>query len=161
MRSALLDRSTPPAAGAVRLFHFPPFLRRRLANGLEVLAARRPAMPVLSLEMVVPAGAQNDPAGMAGLATLTGAVIDEGTRRRSSLEIAAHVEQLGGYLAIGTRDTWRPACCRTTAAPASSCSPRWRASRPSRRRRSSACAANAWARSCAAARTPPRSPRTS
>jgi hypothetical protein len=31
---APLDRSAPPPAGPLRLFHFPPFLRRTLANAL-------------------------------------------------------------------------------------------------------------------------------
>ncbi|HEX3527067.1 MAG TPA: pitrilysin family protein [Thermoanaerobaculia bacterium] len=101
MPAAVVDRSTPPAAGKLRPFHFPPFLRRRLPNGLEVLAARQPGVPLISLELMLPAGGQNDPAGKIGLATLTASAIDEGTRRRGAMEIAAEVEQLGGYLATG------------------------------------------------------------
>jgi zinc protease len=101
MPAALLDRSTPPPAGKLRPFHFPPFLRRRLPNGLEVLAARQPGVPLVSLELMLPAGGEHDPEGKAGLATLTASVIDEGTRRRSAMEIAADVERLGGYLTTG------------------------------------------------------------
>jgi len=101
MTAALVDRSTPPAPGKIRPFHFPPFLRRRLANGLEVLAARQPGVPLISLEMMLPAGGEHDPAGKLGLATLTASAIDEGTRRRGAMEIAADVERLGGYLATG------------------------------------------------------------
>jgi zinc protease len=101
MPAALLDRSTPPPAGRIKPFHFPPFLRRRLPNGLEVLAARQAGVPLVSLELVAPAGGQHDPAGQAGLATLTASVIDEGTARRSAMEIATDVERLGGYLTTG------------------------------------------------------------
>lgn len=101
MTSALLDRSVPPPAGRSRPFHFPPFLRHRLANGLEVLAGRVAGVPLVSLELVTPAGGQQDPPGKEGLAALTAGVIDEGTRRRNALEIAAHVEQLGGYFVAG------------------------------------------------------------
>ena len=101
MRSTVLDRSQPPAAGRLRPFIFPPFLRRKLPSGLEVLAARQPAVPLLSIDLVFPAGAQHDAPGRAGLATLTASVIDEGTRRRSSQEIASWVEQLGGFFASG------------------------------------------------------------
>lgn len=100
-RLALMDRSAPPPPGRSRPFHFPPFLRHRLANGLEVLAARLPGVPLISLELVTPAGGQQDPRGQEGLAALTAGAIDEGTRLRSSLEIAAHVERLGGYLTAG------------------------------------------------------------
>jgi zinc protease len=98
---SLLDRSAPPAAGRLRPFHIPPFLRQTLSNGLEVLAARLPVIPVISLELVTLAGGQQDPPGKEGLAALTAGVIDEGTRRRSSLEIAAYVERLGGHLVAG------------------------------------------------------------
>jgi zinc protease len=98
---ASLDRSAPPPAGPLRLFHFPPFLRRTLANGLEVLAARQPGVPLVSLELMVPGGGQHDPPGRAGLATLTASAIDEGTRRRNAMEIAAHLERLGGYFVTG------------------------------------------------------------
>jgi len=100
-KPALLDRSIPPAAGRSRPFHFPPFLRQTLANGLEVLAARLPGVPLVSLELVTPAGGQQDPRGREGLAALTAGVIDEGTERRTSPEIAAYVERLGGYFVAG------------------------------------------------------------
>jgi len=100
-RPALLDRSVPPAAGPVHPFHFPRFLRHKLANGLEVLAARLASVPLISLELVTPAGGQQDPRGQEGLAALTAGVIDEGTRQRNALEIAAYVERLGGYVVAG------------------------------------------------------------
>jgi len=101
VKTALLDRSVPPAPGRIRPFHFPPFLRRKLANGLEVLAARLPGVPLISLELVTPAGGQQDPRGKEGLAALTAGVIDEGTQRRTSLEVATYVERLGGYFVAG------------------------------------------------------------
>ncbi|HEY0512928.1 MAG TPA: pitrilysin family protein [Thermoanaerobaculia bacterium] len=96
-----VDRSAPPPAREIRAFRFPPVLRTRLPNGLTVVAARLPGLPLVSLEIVVPAGAQYDPADRTGVATLTASVIDEGTARRTSLEIAAVAERLGGYFTTG------------------------------------------------------------
>ncbi len=96
-----VDRTAPPPPGEVRPFRFPPFLRTRLANGLAVLAARLPGPPLLSIEMVSPAGGQFDAEGKEGIAAMTAAVLDEGTVRRSSIEIAATAERLGGYLTSG------------------------------------------------------------
>lgn len=93
-----LDRTQPPAAGAIRPFRFPQFLHTRLTNGLEVYTIRHGDVPLVSLELVVPAGGQFDPPARSGLATLTASLIDEGTRGGSALEIAARVERLGGYL---------------------------------------------------------------
>jgi zinc protease len=94
-----IDRSAPPLAGPIRPFRFPHFLRTRLSNGLAVLAARHSELPLVSMELLLPAGGQYDPEGQSGLASLTAAVLDEGTERRSSMEIAATAERLGGYFA--------------------------------------------------------------
>ena len=94
-----IDRSAPPRADAIRPFHFPHFLRTRLPNGLAVLAARHSELPLISMELLLPAGGQYDPEGQSGLASLTAAVLDEGTERRSAMEIATTAERLGGYFA--------------------------------------------------------------
>lgn len=96
-----VDRTAPPPPGEIRPFRFPPFLRTRLANGLAVLAARQPGPPLVSIELVSPAGGQFDPKGNVGIAAMTAAVLDEGTVRRSSMDIAATAERLGGYLVSG------------------------------------------------------------
>ncbi|HEY4561516.1 MAG TPA: pitrilysin family protein [Thermoanaerobaculia bacterium] len=96
-----VDRSAPPPPGEVHPFRFPPFLRSRLPNGLAVVAARLAGLPLVSLELIAPAGAQYEPEGRAGTATLTAGLLDEGTARRSALEIAATAERLGGYLLTG------------------------------------------------------------
>lgn len=100
-RRPRVDRSVPPPPGTIRPFLFPAFLRTRLSNGLTVFAARLAGVPLVSLELVVPAGGQYDPQGQEGLSTLTASVIDEGTVRLSSLEIAASLERLGGYVTTG------------------------------------------------------------
>ena len=97
-RSYAPDRGAPPPPGEAREFRFPGYLRHRLASGLTVLAARHPRAPLVSLELIFPAGAQQAPAERAGLAPLTGTLLDEGTPERSALEIAATIERLGGQL---------------------------------------------------------------
>jgi len=96
-----VDRSVAPPPGEAHPFRFPHFLRTRLPNGLAVVAARLAGLPLVSLELIAPAGAQYEPAESAGTATLTAGLLDEGTARRSALEIAATAERLGGYLTTG------------------------------------------------------------
>jgi zinc protease len=96
-----VDRTAPPPPGEIRPFRFPPFLRTRLPNGLAVSAARLPDVPLVSMEIVSPGGGQFDPDGQEGIAALTAALLDEGTTRRSALEIAATAERLGGYVTTG------------------------------------------------------------
>ncbi len=99
-----LDRSIPPPTAELKPLSFPPFEHHRLANGLHVYMASGNQTPLFQIALATPAGGQLDPLGSAGLATLTAALLDEGTAGRSALEIADVVERLGGYL--GTSADW-------------------------------------------------------
>jgi zinc protease len=101
MKTTVIDRSAPPPAGEVHPFHFPRFVRRRLPSGISAYAAQLPGVPLASVELLAAAGAQHDPAGREGLATLTAALLDEGAAGRNAMEIAGSVEQLGGQLVTG------------------------------------------------------------
>lgn len=91
-------RNAPPPGGELRPFRFPAFVKRTIPGGPTVYASRVAGVPLVSLELSTRAGALHDPIDRAGLATFTASLIDEGTRRRDSLEIAAWMERLGGYL---------------------------------------------------------------
>ena len=93
-----LDRSQPPAPQDRTPFRFPIGESSILDNGLEVVTLQRPASPACYAEMVLPAGAENEPADRPGLATFSVALMDEGTPTRSSTEMAAAVESVGGFL---------------------------------------------------------------
>lgn len=96
------DRTAAPPIGPVRPFDFPPFERLDLNDGLVLFAVRRGGTPLVFLELVTPAGASFDPEGRSGLAALTTAMIDEGTPGKTSREIAAAAERIGGYLSATT-----------------------------------------------------------
>lgn len=101
MKTTVIDRTAPPPSGEVHPFHFPRFLRHRLPSGVLAYAAQLPGVPLASVELLAAAGAQHDPAGREGLATLTAALLDEGAAGRSAMEIAGSVERLGGQLGTG------------------------------------------------------------
>ncbi len=102
-----IDRTKPPEPGASRPFHFPPFSRERLGNGLELILAPRTGMPLVEILLQLPAGAERNPLERPGLAALTASLVDEGTERRSGPEIATALERLGG--SIATRADWNSA----------------------------------------------------
>jgi zinc protease len=101
VRTIAIDRSAPPPPGEVHPFHFPHFVRRRLPSGVAAYAARLPGVPLASVDLLTAAGAQHDPAGREGLATLTAALLDEGAAGRNAMEIAGDIERLGGQLGTG------------------------------------------------------------
>lgn len=103
MSPPALDRTVPPRSGRPVPFHFPDF--EVVARGtLAVHLLPRSTLPLVHLELVVAGGADGEIGGTRGLATLTAGLLDEGTARRSSQEIAAAAEALGTE--ISTNADW-------------------------------------------------------
>ncbi len=75
-----------------------PYHRWVLENGLTVLFLEYHTLPVLSIVAFVEAGQRYESDEQAGVALLTGLLLDEGTTTRSSFEIAQTIESVGGSL---------------------------------------------------------------
>jgi predicted Zn-dependent peptidase len=93
------DRSKPPALGAPPRLNLPEIQKRTLSNGLSVWLVESHEVPVVQINVLVKAGAGDDPAGKFGVASLTAAMLDEGAGSRSALELADAVDFLGASLA--------------------------------------------------------------
>ncbi|WP_234035242.1 M16 family metallopeptidase [Aurantiacibacter sediminis] len=72
--------------------------RATLSNGIEVVLARRDAVPQINLAMVFDAGSAVDPIGMAGVHETMIDAMTEGTTTRSTLDIAIAQETLGASI---------------------------------------------------------------
>jgi len=70
-----------------------------LPNGLVLLLSENHSTPSVSINGIVLAGSRFEPDDKAGLASLTGALLDSGTTTRTSQQIAETVEAVGGHLA--------------------------------------------------------------
>jgi zinc protease len=97
-----LDRAAQPGLGAERPFRAPEVKTARLANGLELLVVERSDLPKVEVRLVARAGSAADPAGQGGLASLTLATIDKGTRTRSALQLVDALGDLGTELQRAT-----------------------------------------------------------
>ncbi|MGA9773381.1 MAG: pitrilysin family protein [Blastocatellia bacterium] len=71
-----------------------------LPNGLVLLLSENHSTPSVSIKAVVRAGSRYEPDEKAGLASIVGEMLDEGTATRTSQQIAEAVESVGGR--IGT-----------------------------------------------------------
>ena len=91
-----------PVVGPLPALVMPKPQAFRLASGLEVVAVRRQAAPIVALNLVLRTGADRDPDQQAGLASLTAEMMDEGAGDRNALEIAEALEALGADLWVGT-----------------------------------------------------------
>lgn len=96
------DRSAPPAPGPAPVVDFPDFTRTTLDNGLEILAVARNDVPLVEMSLVLDAGYAADQFARAGTAALTMAMLDEGTDKRSALEISDALSSLGAELGAGS-----------------------------------------------------------
>jgi zinc protease len=83
-----------------------PWTRAVLANGIVVLVAERPGIPIVIVRAAVEAGATLDPPGKAGVANLTALLLTRGSAARSALEADRAIELVGGSLeGEGGRDS--------------------------------------------------------
>lgn len=72
-----------------------------LANGLRVSLLEDHKVPTFSLQLLVGGGGLADPPNQRGLAMATASLLREGTRQRSSREIAEQLATLGASLQAG------------------------------------------------------------
>ncbi|MEX2325296.1 MAG: hypothetical protein WD553_00780, partial [Gemmatimonadaceae bacterium] len=70
--------ATRPQPGPPRPYSFPRFERASLDNGAGLLVAEIAKLPVVTVTVVVNAGAETDPRGKEGLAQLTARCLVEG-----------------------------------------------------------------------------------
>lgn len=104
-----------PKVGPLPALSAPQPERFRLSCGVEVLAIHRDAAPIVAMNLVLRTGADRDPHGRAGLASLTAEMLDEGAGDRNALEISEATERLGADLWVGAG---RDGCQMTLQVPA-------------------------------------------
>ncbi len=101
--SAAADRSKLPVPGTPAEAKFPELERATLSNGLKIVLARRPSIPQVRFDLVLDAGFAADKSAIPGTASMTLAMMDEGTTRRNAIQISDELAQLGANLSTGSR----------------------------------------------------------
>ncbi len=94
--SLLLDRTTPPAAQPVSTVSLLTPEVLALPGGGRLHILRNAALPVVQVQVVLPAGQWHQPAP--AIAALTARALTEGTRRRTATQIADYVATYGAFL---------------------------------------------------------------
>ena len=96
--SAAVDRSKPPALGTPPELKLPKLERATLSNGLKIILAERPGLPLVSFWMTADAGYAADHSAAPGTAKLMSALLVDGTRTRNALQINDQTALLGARL---------------------------------------------------------------
>lgn len=97
-----VPREQPPASGPARDIQFPDITRARTSSGLELNTVQFGHLPLVYLRLVVRSGSATDPENLPGLAQTVAQMLKEGTRTRSSAQLAEEVEFLGANLSVGS-----------------------------------------------------------
>jgi zinc protease len=91
-----VDTTPSPAPSHETSFTRPK--ETKLDNGLRLIVAERPSLPLLAMEIIIRSGSEADANDLAGTASLTGSLLTKGTEKMSAPEIASAIESLGGTI---------------------------------------------------------------
>ncbi len=95
-------RRTPPKAGPKPGLMLPVPRTLRIGNGLNLFFVEQHNLPIVSANVIVLSGSERNPPTQSGLASFTAGMLDEGTERRSPLDIAADSDRIGASLYTGS-----------------------------------------------------------
>ena len=91
----------PPAAAFVQP-QLPAFHTTSLTNGVRILTAPMPQLPIVDLRLVIKVGSAHDQTDQGGTAYLMGKMLQESTRKRDSLQLARAFADLGSPVNVHT-----------------------------------------------------------
>jgi predicted Zn-dependent peptidase len=101
-RSAIDRSKGPPAITSFPDVVFPDLQRRKLTNGIPVIVATRPGVPVARVSLLFDAGYVADLGRKPGTSSFAMGMLDEGAGTLDALAIADRVERLGADLSAGS-----------------------------------------------------------
>ena len=100
---AVERKNRAPVSREILRVKLPRPVEARLKNGLTVLILEDRRAPYVNLQLYIEgAGALFEPVEMAGLANATALMLSEGTKSRSSVQIAETIDRLGAGLSAGS-----------------------------------------------------------
>jgi predicted Zn-dependent peptidase len=94
------QKQAPPQGTAPKPFTVPAHETYTLTNGMKVTLVPYGKIPKVTVSAVVNTGNLNEPAELTGLADLMGSLMKEGTKTRSSKQVAQEFADMGGALAV-------------------------------------------------------------
>ena len=93
-----VDRSKPPQSGPIPGYKLPPVYETKLPNGMGVVLVEDARFALVTARLNFQAGSKFDPKDMPGLAEAVAALLNEGTKTRTSRQISEESDSLGGTL---------------------------------------------------------------
>lgn len=98
---SVFAQNEPPAPTAPKSVKIPPVFEKKLKNGLQTVVIERKNVPLVTIQLLINAGARDEQSAKAGLADLTASLLTKGTPTRTAEEIARQIEFLGASVSAG------------------------------------------------------------
>jgi zinc protease len=98
----MLDRTIKPTPTGKIDFNLPQINSFTLSNSLRVYHVLKNTLPIVQINLIIPAGSIYNTENKFGLSSLTSMLIDEGAGNLSGLEISDKIEILGSILNISS-----------------------------------------------------------
>ena len=97
-------RKTAPAPLAPKPFDIPKPFETTLPNGLKVVVFEDNRLPLVSYRLAFKTGEINDPKDSTGLTSALSSMLNEGTKTRSSKQLADEIERLGANISANANE---------------------------------------------------------
>lgn len=91
-----------PKGGPDPKLSLPPIEKTKLSNGLEVWMVEHKELPIVAMNLVLKTGQANEPDNRTGVAGMTTALLDDGTKTRSAVDISNALQSIGASLGAGS-----------------------------------------------------------
>jgi predicted Zn-dependent peptidase len=100
---AVVMKGRAPVSTEILKLKLPKAAEADLTNGLHVIVVEDRRVPQVTFQLLIPgAGGYYDPKGMSGVATVTAAMMREGTTSKPTLKIAEQLETLASTVGVTT-----------------------------------------------------------
>ncbi len=96
----LIDRSVKPQPGPSPFVPVPELWTADMDNGLKAIGTLNDEIPMVSLQITMPAGHRNEPMDKAGIASLTASLLNESTENYSAEDISDELEKIGSRISV-------------------------------------------------------------
>ncbi len=96
------DRSIQPEPGNNPIVDLPPIWDTQLVNGVRLLAVPNTETPTIAIHALFSMGQRDEPAGKAGLASLTAAMMREATKTHTAAEFSEALERIGASVSVSS-----------------------------------------------------------
>jgi len=115
------DMITAPPAAQPAALALPPIDSFKLANGLEVYVIKNDRLPVVSFDLAIKAGRQQEPRARLGVSEATADMLVKGTRKHDAIGLAKAIDFVGGTIGADSTFEATLVSCSVLARNKSSC----------------------------------------